>query len=94
MAPWPSSTAERDAVRGDVGCRIETKALADRRGLEAPDGARSQAFYDQTLFWQWMRLPGDVVFSVGTLIMAWDFLVKLRRPRPLIAASGEPAEAR
>jgi nitric oxide reductase subunit B len=43
--------------------------------------ARSQAFYDQTRFWQWMRLPGDVVFSVGTLIMAWDFLVKLRRPR-------------
>ncbi|MGN6156250.1 MAG: nitric-oxide reductase large subunit [Sphingomicrobium sp.] len=56
--------------------------------------ARSQAFYDQTLFWQWMRLPGDVVFSVGTLIMAWDFLVKLRRPRPQIEASGEPAEAR
>jgi nitric oxide reductase subunit B len=42
--------------------------------------ARSQAFYDQTRFWQWMRLPGDVVFSVGTLIMAWDFLVKLMRP--------------
>ena len=42
--------------------------------------ARSQAFYDQTRFWQWMRLPGDVVFSVGTLIMAWDFLMKLRGP--------------
>jgi nitric oxide reductase subunit B len=41
--------------------------------------ARSQAFYDQTLFWQWMRLPGDVVFSVGTLIMGWDFIVKLLR---------------
>jgi nitric oxide reductase subunit B len=41
--------------------------------------ARSQAFYDQTLFWQWMRLPGDVVFSVGTLIMAWDFLAMLLR---------------
>ncbi|MGC1728224.1 MAG: cbb3-type cytochrome c oxidase subunit I, partial [Steroidobacteraceae bacterium] len=25
--------------------------------------ARSQAFYDTTLFWQWMRLPGDVVFA-------------------------------
>ena len=43
--------------------------------------ARSQAFYDQTRFWQWMRLPGDVVFSVGTLIMAWDFLMKLWTPR-------------
>ena len=42
--------------------------------------ARSQAFYDQTRFWQWMRLPGDVVFSAGALIMGWDFLMKLRRP--------------
>ena len=43
--------------------------------------ARSQAFYDQTLFWQWMRLPGDVVFSVGGFIMCWDFIVKLmKRP--------------
>ena len=39
--------------------------------------ARSQTFYNQTRFWQWMRMPGDIVFSVGTLIMAWDFLVKL-----------------
>jgi nitric oxide reductase subunit B len=46
--------------------------------------ARSQKFYDQTLFWQWMRLPGDVVFSIGTLIMCWDFVVKLmRKPAPL-----------
>jgi nitric oxide reductase large subunit len=41
--------------------------------------ARSQQFYDQTLFWQWMRMPGDIVFSVGTLIMCWDFFIKLRR---------------
>jgi hypothetical protein len=27
-------------------------------------------------------MPGDIVFSVGTLIMAWDFIVKLRR-RPV-----------
>ncbi len=40
--------------------------------------ARSQAFYDGTLFWQWMRLPGDVVFALGALLMAWDFIVKLR----------------
>jgi nitric oxide reductase subunit B len=38
--------------------------------------ARSNAFYDTTLFWQWMRLPGDVVFAAGALLMAWDFLVK------------------
>jgi nitric oxide reductase subunit B len=40
--------------------------------------ARSNAFYDKTLFWQWMRLPGDVVFAAGALLMAWDFIVKLR----------------
>jgi len=40
--------------------------------------ARSQEFYDTTLLWQWMRLPGDVVFALGALLMAWDFVVKLR----------------
>ena len=40
--------------------------------------ARSQAFYETTLFWQWMRLPGDVVFAAGAVLMAWDFIVKLR----------------
>ena len=25
-----------------------------------------------------MRLPGDVVFALGALLMAWDFLVELR----------------
>ncbi|HLY47215.1 MAG TPA: cbb3-type cytochrome c oxidase subunit I [Stellaceae bacterium] len=40
--------------------------------------ARSQEFYDMTLFWQWMRLPGDVVFALGALLMAWDFMIKSR----------------
>jgi nitric oxide reductase subunit B len=40
--------------------------------------ARSQEFYDTTIFWQWMRFPGDVIFALGALLMAWDFLVKLR----------------
>lgn len=40
--------------------------------------ARSSAFYDTTLLWQWMRLPGDVVFAAGALLMGWDFIVKLR----------------
>ena len=44
--------------------------------------ARSNAFYDTTLFWQWMRLPGDVVFALGALLMAWDFIVKLRPLSP------------
>jgi nitric oxide reductase subunit B len=45
--------------------------------------ARSMAFYDTTLLWQWMRLPGDVVFAAGALLIAWDFLLKLR---PLVGA--------
>jgi nitric oxide reductase subunit B len=32
--------------------------------------ARSVNFYNQTLFWQWMRLPGEVVFAMGALLMA------------------------
>jgi nitric oxide reductase subunit B len=62
--------------------------------------ARSQEFYDTTLLWQWMRFPGDVVFALGALLMAWDFLAKLRPllpgfvvrlmpgPRMLPSASG------
>jgi len=48
--------------------------------------ARSSAFYDTTLFWQWMRLPGDVVFALGALLMAWDFIVKLRPLFPRLVA--------
>ncbi len=39
--------------------------------------ARSSSFYNTTLFWQWMRLPGDVFFAIGALLMAWDFFAKL-----------------
>jgi hypothetical protein len=39
--------------------------------------ARSNAFYDTTLFWQWLRFPGDGVFALGALPMAWDFIAKL-----------------
>jgi nitric oxide reductase subunit B len=47
--------------------------------------ARSAAFYDRTLFWQWMRMPGDLVFALGALLMAWDFIVKLRPLFPRLA---------
>ncbi len=40
--------------------------------------ARSNEFYNTTLLWQWLRFPGDVVFAAGALIMAWDFIKKLR----------------
>ena len=39
--------------------------------------ARSLKFYDTTVFWQWMRMPGDMVFAAGALLMAYDFLRKL-----------------
>ena len=38
--------------------------------------ARSMTFYDTTLLWQWMRLPGDLVLALGALLMAWDLTVK------------------
>ncbi len=53
--------------------------------------ARSQEFYDTTLFWQWMRLPGDVVFALGALLMAWDFIVKLRPLLPRFVVRLLPA---
>lgn len=53
--------------------------------------ARSQAFYDQYRFWQWMRMPGDIVFSVGGVLMAWDFFAKLWRPRGMRGESSVTA---
>lgn len=41
--------------------------------------ARSLEFYNTTLFWQWMRMPGDVVFALGAILMAWDFWSKTRQ---------------
>jgi len=39
--------------------------------------ARSLEFYNTTLLWQWLRLPGDVVFAIGALLMSYDFIIKL-----------------
>ncbi|WP_454780447.1 nitric-oxide reductase large subunit [Legionella sp. WA2022007384] len=39
--------------------------------------SRSLEFYNTTLLWQWLRLPGDVVFALGALLMAYDFIKKL-----------------
>jgi len=47
--------------------------------------ARSAAFYKTTLFWQWMRMPGDIVFAVGALLMAVDFVIKLSPLYPPLA---------
>ena len=55
--------------------------------------ARSQAFYDTTLFWQWMRMPGDIVFALGALLMAGDFIIKLRPLLPEFVQIILPAPA-
>ena len=47
--------------------------------------ARSVVFYNTTLIWQWMRLPGDVLFAVGALLMGWDVLLKLGPLYPWLA---------
>lgn len=40
--------------------------------------ARSMNFYNTVVFWQWLRVPGDIVFAIGALLMAYDFIVKLK----------------
>ncbi len=58
--------------------------------------ARSLAFYDKTLLWQWLRMPGDVFFAIGALFMAIDFIVKIQSLRahraPQFAAQESPLE--
>lgn len=47
------------------------------------------------VFSQWMRMPGDALFAVAALLMAWDFLVKARplMPRLLGGARTPPIAA-
>lgn len=40
--------------------------------------ARSLEFYNTTLLWQWLRMPGDILFAIGALLMAYDFTLKLK----------------
>ncbi|HUN94137.1 MAG TPA: nitric-oxide reductase large subunit [Burkholderiaceae bacterium] len=41
----------------------------------------------------WMRVPGDIVFAVGGLLLAWYALGLLRRPQPLAYAAAPPRTA-
>lgn len=54
--------------------------------------ARSLEFYNTTLLWQWLRLPGDVVFALGALLMAYDFILKLKPFFPKFATSKKAIE--
>jgi nitric oxide reductase subunit B len=56
--------------------------------------ARSTSFYNTTLLWQWLRMPGDVVFALGALFMAWDFLRKVRPLLPGFVVHGGQGSAR
>ena len=40
--------------------------------------ARSLAFYQKTNLWQWLRLPGDLAFTAGAILLGWDFILKVR----------------
>lgn len=40
--------------------------------------ARSLEFYNTTLLWQWLRIPGDVAFAIAALLMAYDFAMKFK----------------
>ena len=49
--------------------------------------SRSLEFYNPTPLWQWLRPPGDIVFAIGALLMAYDFIVKLRPFFPNLASN-------
>ncbi len=40
--------------------------------------ARSLSFYKTTTTYQWLRMPGDIVFSAGALLLAWDIILKVK----------------
>jgi nitric oxide reductase subunit B len=40
--------------------------------------ARNLGFYDKTLLWQWLRLPGNILFAIGAILRAIDFIFKTR----------------
>jgi nitric oxide reductase subunit B len=47
--------------------------------------ARSLAFYDTTVLWQWLRFVGDIPFAIAALLMAFDFVLKMGPMIPAIA---------
>lgn len=40
--------------------------------------AKSLEFYNTILLWQWLRLPGNVIFTIGALLITYNFIKKLR----------------
>ncbi len=54
--------------------------------------ARSLAFYNTTLLWQWLRVVGDVPFAIAALVMSYDFVVKLGPMFPSLAGRLAPRQ--
>jgi len=51
--------------------------------------ARSLAFYDGVIAFQWLRLPGDLAFLAGGAIVLVDLLAKLRHRRAATVTEGD-----
>jgi nitric oxide reductase subunit B len=51
--------------------------------------ARSLAFYDSVVVFQWLRLPGDLAFLAGGAIVLGDLIAKLRHRRTATVAEGD-----
>jgi nitric oxide reductase subunit B len=52
--------------------------------------ARSLAFYDGVTFFGWLRLPGDLAFLAGGLVVLVDVIVKLRARRAATMFASTP----
>lgn len=55
--------------------------------------ARSLEFYNTVILWQWLRTPGDVIFAIGALLMAYDFIIKLGPFFPKLIRDKAPENA-
>lgn len=51
---------------------------------ESYAAARSQEFYTMDLIQTayWLRIPGDVMIILGSIVFAWDVFAKLRHREP------------
>ena len=75
----------------ETACELMFQVIADRAEKAAVIVTTNLPFSEwsqviRNLIWQWMRLPGDVLFAAAAVLMAWDFLIKLRPLYPRLAA--------
>ena len=63
---------------GDLIIGTELFQFLQRRGHDVRLVSRLRTRWIYWKPWQWLRLPGDIVFAIGAVLMAVDFIVKLR----------------